>query len=67
MDELTARLAHIEHHAAALIGALVHEARIAPAMYPAIWEQITALRVAQPHGRSEYRRAHDDPRGHRGR
>lgn len=44
--QLTARLAHIEHHAAALIDALVHEARIAPAMYPAIWEQITALRVA---------------------
>jgi hypothetical protein len=33
--QLTARLAHIEHHVAALIDALVHEVRI------------TALRVAR--------------------
>jgi hypothetical protein len=44
--QLAARLAHLEHHAAALIDALVHEARITPATYPAIWEQVAGLRVA---------------------
>jgi len=43
---LAARLAHLERHATALIAALEQEAQIAPTAYPAIWEQITALRTA---------------------
>jgi len=41
-----ARLAHIEQHATALIAAIAHEAQISPTTYPAIWEQIEALRTA---------------------
>jgi hypothetical protein len=45
---LAARLAHLEQHAAALIGAIEHEEWLSPTptAYPAIWEQIVALRTA---------------------
>jgi len=43
---LAARLVHLERHATALIAAIEQEAQIAPTAYPAIWEQITALRTA---------------------
>jgi len=43
---LAARLAHLERHAAALIGAIEYEERLSPTAYPAIWEQIVALRTA---------------------
>jgi hypothetical protein len=43
---LAARLAHLERHAAALIAAIEYEERLSPTAYPAIWEQIVALRTA---------------------
>jgi hypothetical protein len=43
---LAARLAHLERHATALIEAIEQEERLSPTAYPAIWEQITALRTA---------------------
>jgi hypothetical protein len=43
---LAARLAHIERRAAALIEAIGQETRISPIAYPAIWEQVEALRTA---------------------
>jgi hypothetical protein len=43
---LAARLAYLERHATALIGAIEYEERLSPTVYPAIWEQIVALRTA---------------------
>jgi hypothetical protein len=43
---LAARLAHLEHHATALIAAIEYEERLSRTAYPAIWQQIAGLRTA---------------------
>jgi hypothetical protein len=43
---LAARLAHLEHHATALIEVIEHEERLSRTAYPVIWQQIAALRTA---------------------